>query len=100
MWLVVIVASTVFLGMLAIVSVGYVERERQRDKAAARMAETPVAQLRHCPHCNAPLRNPEAETRLPSAGISTAPDMQNTKGSRESIQSVPGHANATRRSLS
>jgi hypothetical protein len=59
MLLTVIIACAVFLGMLAILAVGYQQMEQDRSgRADAVLAQAPEAQPGRCMLCNAPLRRP------------------------------------------
>lgn len=59
MWLTVILASVTFLGMFAIVGLGYLQMETERNaKAEAVFDHAPTARPGHCMLCDAPLRRP------------------------------------------
>ncbi len=55
MLLTVIIAGGLFLGMLAILALGYSQIEQERN---GKIAEVPQVQPGHCLLCNAPIRRP------------------------------------------
>jgi hypothetical protein len=57
MWLTIILASVSFLGMFAIVGMGYLQMEKERNaKSEAVFDQAPTARPGHCLLCDAPLR--------------------------------------------
>lgn len=65
MWMTMVIAGVLFAALVTMLTFGYLEVEREREKRAdALLANAPTATPGHCLLCDAPLRRPSTTDQV------------------------------------